>query len=118
MTPSGFVDRSSSPRVALPSSAKVSPRSGVRYAFAPDHSWLKGKLEYLHAKQQWKLRYIPIDGETDEFGGSVVIADAAMLSNYKAGNFVKLEGSVNRSSLGPGKYAPDYRVARITRLTQ
>jgi len=114
VTTSSFVDRASSSRVAFPSSAKVSPRSGSRYAFAPDHSWLKGKLEYLHGRQQWKLRYIPIDGETDEFGGSVVIPDAAMLSNFKAGNFVKLEGAIDRSSLGPGKYAPDYRVARIT----
>ena len=94
VTTSGFVDRTSSPRVAFPSSAKVSPRSGARYAFAPDYSWLKGKLEYLHGNQQWKLRYIPIDGETDEFGGSVVIADVATLGNYKAGNFVKVEGAV------------------------
>jgi hypothetical protein len=117
-TPVVFESRSKSPRVALPSSKGATRRPAERYGYASDHSWLKGQLEYLSSKQQWKLRYIPIDGETDEFGGSVVISDSSQLDKYEAGQFVTIRGSIDASSTGTSSFAPRFRVERIKRGTE
>ena len=61
---------------------------------APDYSSLKGRLEYSAARQQWKLRYIPIDiadGQVDQYGGSVVLSDVAELKQFHDGDFVSVQ---------------------------
>jgi len=50
-----------------------------RYRYSQDYSHLQGQLEYSAATKNWKIRYIPIDGETDEFGGSVVVLNPQAL---------------------------------------
>ena len=118
VTPAVFVSRSNSPRVALPSPNGPTRRQTSRYGYASDHSWLKGQLEYLRSKQEWKLRYIPIDGETDEYGGSVVITDSSRLNDYKAGQFVTIKGSIDAASTGKNSFAPKYRVERIKKAAE
>lgn len=113
--PGQLVTQVTSPATAPAGAPAANPPVEQRpapYGYADDYSWLKGKLEYLSSKQQWKLRYIPIDGQTDEYGGSVVIDNQAAVASYKAGDFVAVEGTLDPSTTGPGSFAPSYRVSR------
>lgn len=87
--------------------------SGGRYGYDPEYRWLQGQLEYSQIDRSWKLRYIPIDGHTDRFGGSVVL-DAPSLDDYQPGDFVTVEGAV-AGGTSAGGFAPLYRTASIER---
>jgi hypothetical protein len=89
----------------------------VRYGYDPQYGWLRGRLEYSQVDRRWKLRYIPIDGETDDFGGSVVLADTALLSGYERGQWVEVRGSLGETPTDDRSYAPIYRVSQIKRLS-
>jgi hypothetical protein len=85
-----------------------------RYGRGAHYEWLRGKLEYSQVDRQWKLRYIPIDGATDDYGGSVVLSDQRALSGYKADDFVELRGRI--SPQAKSGYAPEYAVESIHRI--
>ncbi len=88
-------------------------RASQPYAYDPSYGWLRGRLEYSASQRQWKLRYIPIDGATDQFGGSVVLADGAATQGLRAGDFVTAQGRVVGAS-APGRgFSPRYEVASI-----
>lgn len=87
-----------------------------RYGYeSKNYSWLKGELQYLQSTRKWKLRYIPIDGETDAYGGSVEIANADALAGFQPGDHVTLYGRVTREPSG-ASFAPLYTVERAERL--
>lgn len=92
--------------------------SDARYGHASDYRWLRGRLEYSEIDRQWKLRYIPIDGATDEYGGSVVITDPTALADYRRGEFVEVKGSLAEEQPNPERIAPDYRASEIRRMAQ
>ncbi|MBI1902133.1 MAG: hypothetical protein HYS13_13615 [Planctomycetia bacterium] len=85
--------------------------ASTEYGYDPQYRWLRGKLEYMQASRRWKLRYIPVHGETDDYGGSVILADAPELDNYAEGEFVSVQGRVEED--GPGGFSPTYRLSRI-----
>ena len=85
------------------------------YGRAPDYGWLRGKLEYSQIDRHWKLRYIPVEGKTDEFGGSVVFADTAALAGLERGDFVEVRGQLGQKDPKNG-FAPTYEVAQAERL--
>ncbi len=85
----------------------------AKYGYDADYASLRGRLEFLEGRQQWKLRYIPIDGDTDRFGGSVVIADTSALADFKPGDFVSVVGTVDQSSASSRSFAPTYVVQQI-----
>ena len=91
-----------------------SPRA--RYAHDPEYGWLKGKLEYSQIDRCWKLRYIPIDGTTDQFGGSVVLSDTSLLGGYERGDFVEVHGTLGRTASDHQGYAPNFEIRQIERL--
>lgn len=93
----------------------TSSAGGARYGYDPQYRWLKGRLEYSQSDQQWKLRYIPIDGDTDDYGGSVVLSDSSGLEGYQPGDYVEARGGVNGGT-GEGKIAPEYLVRELARL--
>ncbi|MEK6235214.1 MAG: hypothetical protein N2C14_10905 [Planctomycetales bacterium] len=94
----------------LPAASK---RTGKYYDFDPRHRWLQGKLEYSRFKQRWTLRYIPIDGATDAFGGSVILRDSALLKDFQSGDFARVQGRLDRQPTGTPGYAPYYHIDRI-----
>ncbi|MDZ7617026.1 MAG: hypothetical protein U1E05_08480, partial [Patescibacteria group bacterium] len=59
------------PAVAEQPVGQFGPPAG-QYGFDPSYAWLRGRLEYSQVDRRWKLRYIPVDGNTDQYGGSVV----------------------------------------------
>ena len=90
---------------------------GATYGFDRNYAWLQGQLEYAQATQQWKVRYVPIDGPTDRFGGSVVLTPSSALAAFKAGDYVSVKGRLNNSTPQQGSYAPLYEIASIDRLS-
>jgi len=92
-----------------------SPRA--YYGHGPEYRWLRGRLEYSEIDRRWKLRYIPIDGATDEYGGSAVLSDASRLSGYERGQFVEVHGGLGRPPEDEDRgYAPEFQVREIKRL--
>ncbi len=86
---------------------------GSRYGYDPQYGWLRGRLEFSEAERHWKLRYIPIDGATDNFGGSVILADTPLLSGYERGDFVEVAGKLISPSPDKRGYAPGYQVSQL-----
>jgi hypothetical protein len=87
-----------------------------RYGYDPHYRWLKGRLEYSQIERRWKLRYIPIDGRTDEFGGSVVLSNPSALSGYERGEFVEVHGKLGPAPQDDPGYAPEFQIERVQRL--
>ncbi|HTU27374.1 MAG TPA: hypothetical protein VMF30_18335 [Pirellulales bacterium] len=83
------------------------------YGYDPSYAWVRGRLEYSASQRQWKLRYIPIDGATDQFGGSVVLVDGAATQNLQAGQFVTVQGRVVGTSQAGRGFSPRYEVASV-----
>jgi len=89
-----------------------------KFAHAPDYRWLRGQLEYLESKQQWKIRYIPIDGQTDRYGGSVVLANASAVARFHPGDFVQVQGAIAPIADQSESFAPTFHVERIAPIAK
>jgi len=89
--------------------------SQANYGHAADYAWLRGRLEHSQVDGQWKLRYIPIGGTTDEYGGSVVLSDPAMLSGCERGDFIEVRGKMRKADLTKGR-SPIYDIAGVERF--
>jgi hypothetical protein len=106
--------RDSTPR-RVAGAAPVSPQG--RYGYDPDYRWLKGKLDFSEIDRRWRLRYIPIDGSTDEFGGSVILSAGSLQEGYKRGDFVEVHGALGAPAAGDDTgYAPEFEVRQIAPL--
>jgi hypothetical protein len=97
-----------------PSHATHSPRA--YYAHDPAYQWLRGRLEYSQVEKHWKLRYIPLDGTMDDFGGSVIIANPAVLAGLERGEWVEVRGKPGHADRTGRSYAPEYEVVDVKRL--
>ena len=85
------------------------PATGhIRYDHARDYSWVVGQLQYLHSKQQWRVRYSPYDVD-DELGGAVTLVGVSHLGEgLQNGMSVRIQGQlVNPESR---KGSPEYQV--------
>ncbi len=102
----------SSPAPATP----VKPINRASYGHDPGYAWLKGRLEYSNIDRRWKLRYIPIDGQTDSHGGSVMLSESSLLAGFASGDFIAVQGALGgRTS---NAFAPEYELTRVKRLEQ
>jgi hypothetical protein len=96
----------------------IQPASGTsrsKYAYDPGYAWLQGRLEFSPATKRWKLRYIPLDGATDEHGGSVMLDDSPQLAQFRHGDFIRVDGRLGERGVDTTVFAPSYRVDRIER---
>lgn len=90
-----------------------------RYGHDRSYTQLRGRLEYSNIDRVWKLRYIPaggIDGDNDEFGGSVILPDVQELDQFESGDFVEIEGEPLPRDANDSGYAPRYDLRRIASL--
>lgn len=94
----------------------VAFEQAASYAHDPSYRWLRGKIEYSRTDRRWKLRYIPIDGNPDRYGGSVALAEGTTLADFAAGDFVEVRGQLRTGSQIDWGYAPVYRVEQIRPL--
>ena len=94
------------------------PPRMARYGHAKDYTSLRGQLEYAASNRVWKIRYIPIHGQQDAYGGQFVLTDRSKLEAFQAGDYVTIEGAIvaanaatDNTGSGP-LYAP-HRVAPL-----
>jgi hypothetical protein len=85
----------------------------LRYGHDPEYGWLKGRLEYSEIAKRWRLRYIPIDGKTDRYGGSVVLGESSLLTDQKEGDFIEVRGRLLSGENDDWGYAPVYEVVEL-----
>jgi hypothetical protein len=95
------------------SGSSAQPATASRYAQSADYASLSGRLEYSQSTQRWKLRYIPIDGQTDQYGGSVVLDGPALLANFNPGDFVTVQGTIAGKGADGRSFAPTYELRNI-----
>jgi hypothetical protein len=89
------------------------PDQAPAYSHHKSYSWLRGKLEYSSAARRWKLRYIPIDGQTDQYGGSVVLAKSSDVEQFRPGDMVTVEGELGAGRAEHGSFSPLYELRSI-----
>jgi hypothetical protein len=87
-----------------------------KYSYDPAYQTLEGRLEYSAAARRWKLRYIPLDGQTDDYGGSVVLLETPLLDAFRPGDFVAVTGKVSGEESGSKAFSPFYQIERIERV--
>jgi len=87
--------------------------TGVNYGYDPGYKALRGKLDYSVTARLWRLRYLPMDGPIDEYGGTVVIADSRQVNGFEPGDFVAVQGSLSPPTAGDN--SATYAISRIKR---
>ncbi|MDZ4819113.1 MAG: hypothetical protein SGJ20_09095 [Planctomycetota bacterium] len=91
--------------------AKSEP--GGTYNHDAGYRTLQGKLDYLQSCGIWKLRYIPVDGQTDDYGGSVVLSDKSRLNGFSSGDFVTVQGRLTGATTQSQDYSVPYQIDQI-----
>jgi hypothetical protein len=81
---------------------------------ADDYSWVTGQLYYVHSSGGlWVVRYATVDTE-DKYGGSVVLAPAVNMKNFREGDLVSVAGGIaddGRASKNLG--GPSYQANHV-----
>jgi hypothetical protein len=95
--------------------AGQTPSQQYGYGYGPTYQQLRGRLEFSPALGHWKLRYIPIDGATDEFGGSATIANPDALYGYQAGDWIVVDGNLHAQQTVTGGYVALFTINSIAR---
>ena len=101
-------------KAAVASASTTGLKPNARYGYEPDYGRLRGKLEYSEIDRHWKLRYIPVDGTTDQFGGSVILPELKV-SGFERDDFLEVRGRIGKKPPKKG-FAPSYEAAEIKRL--
>src|SRR5205823_800535 len=79
------------PEARVASLPESVPQAG--FGHAEDYSWLTGELQYIRARNVWRLRYSPPDQE-DRHGGAVVLVTDGLPSGCQSGQIVRVEGQL------------------------
>jgi hypothetical protein len=73
---------------------EVRPAVAAQVGHEPNYSSITGHLHYVRADGgRWVLRYAGLDQE-DRYGGSVVLAPAVEMRNFREGDLVRVYGEV------------------------
>ena len=88
------------------------PPRKSRYGHSKDYTSLRGQLEYSASNRVWKIRYIPIHGQQDAYGGEFVLSDPAKLEAFQSGDYVTIKGAIvaagaSTGNTGGPQYAPN-----------
>lgn len=85
---------------------------------ASDFSWVQGELQYVHVRGGiWIIRYLPLH-ETDQNGGSIVLATDGRLEHFHEGDIVRVSGEIVRGRSESSLGGPLYRIRSITLVQQ
>lgn len=96
-----------------PARPVASSKKRELYDRDPEYGWLRGRLEYSRFSRRYKLRYIPVDGEMDEYGGSLALIRTPLLDSFEEGDFVHIEGRLFLPTHKKSNYTPKYEIERI-----
>ena len=96
--------------------AENPPRKS-RYGHSKDYTSLRGQLEYSASNRVWRIRYIPIHGQQDAYGGEFVLSDRAKLEAFQSGDYVTIEGAIVAAAASTGNTGrPQYAPHQVSRL--
>ncbi len=87
---------------------------------ADDYSWITGQLGRVHtaAGAVWVVRYNSV-GQADKYGGSVVLAPAVEMRNYREGDLVCVQGEILQDRGAPGHLGGAlYRASSIAMVSR
>src|SRR5207244_3035467 len=90
------VEAVANPRPAASPGTEIAKEYLSKIANADDYSWVTGQLFYIHIHSDqglWFVRYAPVDKE-DRYGGSVVLAPATSMANFREGDLVTVHGEI------------------------
>ncbi len=90
--------------------------SAATFGHDADYRRLRGQLEYSQIDRCWRLRYLPVGGQTDRYGGSVLLEETPRLSGFERGDFVEITGRISSLADGKTTFAPHFEVAEIRAL--
>jgi hypothetical protein len=88
--------------------------------YGEDFKWITGQLCRVHTFDTalWVVRYASL-GQIDKYGGSVVLAPAVDMKNFREGDLVCIEGEVLKDRKAPGKLGGAlYRANSISMITR
>jgi hypothetical protein len=115
----GNLESDQQPLAFVPTNqSSPTPHAADMYGHHEQYLWLRGRLEFSAIDKRWKLRYIPLDaaeGRMDNYGGSVVLVETDKLQDFKAGDFVLVQGRVGEQATANG-YAPLYHIRQVSPL--
>jgi hypothetical protein len=103
---------------AMPRSRPILDSLKKEYVYhighADDYTWVTGQLFYVHAGNgMWVIRYATADTE-DRYGGSVVLAPAVNMKNFREGDLVSVEGEIlNEGRASKNLGGPSYRATHV-----
>jgi hypothetical protein len=87
---------------------------GAQYGHSPVFAWVVGRLEYLHAEKQWRVRFVPYDVD-DSYGGVLTLQGVDHMSDQlKSGATVRIDGQLVDPDTQ--KSSPEYQVYEIKTL--
>jgi hypothetical protein len=73
------------------------------FAHAADYSSVTGELQYIHSRNQWRVRYASVD-EDDKYGGGLTLVNAGPMTEYHDGMLVKVDGQIADADAKEGTY--------------
>jgi hypothetical protein len=103
-------------------SPKQEPVQQVEYraavsslGYAPDHSWLVGRLERDEANDRWFVRYADF-GERETFAGRLELLRTGTMAGFRVGQMVRAEGTL----VDPAPYEtrPAYRILSLQAIRE
>jgi hypothetical protein len=98
---------------ASPSVAATLP-GRPEFNHAPDYTCLTGELEYIRARNVWRLRYAPPDQE-DRHGGTVLLVGDNLPPDCKSGQIVRVQGQLvnpNSEEARPPYWVQSFQVLK------
>lgn len=91
--------------------APIPSVSTVNETRAADYTWIIGRLEYLHMKKQWRVRYLSSYSD-DPYGGVVALKSTYHVKEtFKEGDLVRVQGQLVLP--GDRRETPEYYVHEL-----
>ena len=100
----------------IPAQAPGTPQEDpARFGFDGSYATLRGQLQYYPQTGYWGVRYIPLQGAPDHYGGVAVISNPEILGGLQPGEFLLIQGFIEPHDNGDGTFVPSYTVQGIQR---
>lgn len=90
-TPTSFASQDKVADESAPRRSFADITANPKYGHATDYSWLTGELQFVHARNIWRVRYASVD-EEEQYGGGLTIANPNALTGFKDGQLIHVEG--------------------------
>jgi hypothetical protein len=99
--------------------ASAGRQAAERFGYGSRYEWLRGQLEYFHSNKQWHIRYQPRNQAgavpSDQYGGSLPVGNPHLLGELRPGDYVLVQGRLQRSDMANSSAPWNYVVSVVQR---